>query len=268
MINSLTDFYKFAYTLQPHQERAIKRLDSTNRLLLYHGLGAGKSLATLAAAERTGLPLTMIGPAAIKENIPKEMAKHKIKLQTQPKVYTYAKPPTTDPGGLVAIDEIQNLGRVSAQRSKIPDLIKGEKTMLLSGTPIRNYPEELIPLLRGLDIKAGRDPATFRKSFIKEIKQKPGFFAAMFKGIKPGIKYEAQNLPILKRALQGKVDYHMPSKEGYPSTSTEEINVVMTPEQNAAYKMALKKQPSLAYKIRKGIAPSKTEAKHLNAFLA
>lgn len=41
--------------LQPHQQRILDRLKSGDkRLLLYHGLGSGKSLSSLAAAEAAG----------------------------------------------------------------------------------------------------------------------------------------------------------------------------------------------------------------------
>ena len=41
--------------LQPHQQRIIDRMSAGDkRLLLYHGLGSGKSLSSLAAAEAAG----------------------------------------------------------------------------------------------------------------------------------------------------------------------------------------------------------------------
>jgi hypothetical protein len=258
-------FLKEAYTLQPHQERAIKRLSKTDKLLLYHGLGSGKTLTGLAAAEKLKKPLTVVGPASLKGTFPKERKKHKVKVEPS-KIYTYHKPPKKG-NGIVFFDEAHRMGRLESQRSKLTDIVKGKKTILSTGTPIRNYPHELIPLLRGLGIPAGRDVKAFQGAFIKEIKENPGMFARFFRGVKPGVKYEAKNLPVLRKALTKKVDYHMPKRLNYPGVSEENINVVMTPEQHAAYKMSLKGKPGLAYKIRKGMAPSKTEARQLNAFL-
>lgn len=257
-------FLKEAYKLQPHQERALKRLDKTDKLLLYHGLGSGKTLTGLAASEKYQEPLNVIGPASLKYNFPKERAKHKIKAPPS-QISTYTKPKEGE--GITFFDEAHRMGRLESKRSHLPDEIKGKKTIFATGTPIRNYPRELIPLLRGLGVKAGRDVNAFRGAFIKEVKENPNLYARFFKGVKPGVHYEAKNLPVLKKALTKKVDYHAPSQIGYPSVSQEDINVVMTPEQYSAYKMSMKGHPGLAYKIRKGISPSKSESKNLNAFL-
>lgn len=263
-MNSLRiGFLKEAYKLQPHQQRAIDKLDKTDQLLLYHSLGSGKTLTSLAAGKKFKLPIEVVGPASLKHNFPKEKKKHNIKTPSE--TYTYSKPPE-EGKGLVVFDEAHRMGRMESKQSKYPDTIKGKKTLFMTGTPLRNYPSELIPLLRGLDLNVPRDREKFRKNFIEEVKKSPGLWGRI-RGVKPGVEYKAKNLKYLEKALKGKVDYHKATKENFPSVNEQMIEVEMTPEQQDAYDMALKGNPSMLYKLRKGIAPSKSEARNLNAFL-
>lgn len=251
--------------LQEHQARAIDRLKKEDALLLYHALGSGKSFTALGAADELGLPLDVIGPAALKHNFPKEKEKHRVKAKLR--IGTYSKP-IDDPNGILAYDEAHRMGRVGSKRSQYPENIKGKKTLFMTGTPVRNHPSELIPILRGLGIDISRDPKKFRQKFIEEINKKPPFLASILRGVKPGVQYKAKNIEELKKMVEGKVDYYKPPSDNYPSVKKELIEVEMTPEQNAAYQMALKQNPSILYKIRKGLHPSKTESKKMNAFLS
>ena len=266
MDKALHVFNKYAAD-QPHQARVLKKLEKKDHFLLYHSLGSGKTYTALRAGEKFKKPVTVIGPAALKHNFPKERLKHKIKGEGS--YYSYNKPPTKNVSkDVVVFDEAHRMGRTESQRSHYPDKIKGKKTLLLSGTPIRNEPAELIPLLRGLNINIGRDKKRFNQAFIQETKQKPGFFARVFKGIKPGTVKRGKNLGVLRKALRGKVDYHAPTKDkNYPSVINERIETTMSKKQQAAYKMVMKEDPDLKYKIRHGIAPSKTESSRMNAFL-
>lgn len=257
-------FRKTAYKLQPHQERALRKFEKSDKLLLYHGLGSGKTLTALVAGEKAKKPVTVIGPAALKHNFPGERRKHGVK--TRLKYYSYAKPPKKKEHEILVFDEAHRMGRVEAKRSKYPDVYKGKKTLLMTGTPIRNEPRELVPILRGLGIPMARDVATFKKAFIQETKQHPSIVGRL-RGVKPGIIRGGKNLGALKRTVKGKVDYHAPSKEDYPEVTSKRVEVEMGPGQFKAYRMALKGQASLAYKIKHGIAPSKAESRRLNAFM-
>ena len=240
---------KYAYELQEHQQRVINKLQKQDNLLVYHTPGSGKTLTTLAAAEQLKEPLTVIGPASLRNNFNKEKLKHHSKTDVH--TYTYSKPPTK-PEGIVAFDEAHAMGRQGTQRSQYPDYIHGKKTMFLTGTPIRNDPSELIPIMRGLGIHVNKDPKQFNEEYIAQIKKSPGFFARVFKGVEPGVEYHAKNLNKLKKQLRGKVDYYEPSTENYPKSEEHDIEVEMTKEQESAYDMALKQNPSLRYKIQHG----------------
>lgn len=252
-------------TLKPHQERVLNRLEDEDAVLVYHGLGSGKTLTSLSAADKYNLPLNVVGPASLKHNFPKEKEKHDIESKVD--VSTYNKP-VSFPESLLVFDEAHRMGRPESKRSHYPDTMKGRKTLFMTGTPIRNHPSELIPLMRGLNINIPRDSKVFNSKFIDEIKNNPGIIASIFRGVKPGVEYKAKNLDQFKDLLKNKVDYHTNSTEDYPEVKSSVIETEMTPKQNEAYEMALKQQPSLAYKIRNGIDPSKAESRRLNAFLS
>ena len=62
--------------LQPHQERVEgEASEGPIRKLLYHGLGSGKTLTALAAAEARNTPYTAAMPASLRENFRGEQAK-------------------------------------------------------------------------------------------------------------------------------------------------------------------------------------------------
>ena len=159
---------------------------------------------------------------------------------------------------------------MQTQRSHLADTIHGGKNLYLTGTPIKNAPSELIPLLRSLGIKTPRDAEKFNHHYIKLEKTHPGFIRSVINTVldreTPTIQ-KAQNLGELKSLLKGKVDYYKPSSEGYPTTKERDINVDMTPTQEAAYKMVVKQHPDMAYKVRYGLNPKKSESGRMNAFL-
>ena len=264
MKTPLLDGIRKAAGLHPHQQRAIDKLDNVDRLLLYHGLGSGKTLTSIAAAENLGLPMTVVAPASVKPHFARERKKHG--LNARIKAHSYAKPPSRAPG-LLVFDEAHRMGRMESKRSRYPDSIQGRKMLMMTGTPIRNEPAELIPLLRGLGVDIPRDKQKFDKQFVENIKVNPNILARIFKGIKPGNVRRAKNLDVLEEMVAGKVDYHAGNTEHFPSTEEERIEVGMTPLQEKAYKMALRGNAGLSYKIKHGLPPSKTESGRMNAFL-
>lgn len=251
--------------LKQHQQRVVDKLKHNDAVLVYHGMGSGKTYTALSAGKQLNQPINVIGPASIKHNFEKEKLKHKV--NTPVATYTYNKPPSYVKGGLTVFDEAHRMGALNTQRSHLVDTLKGNKTLLLTGTPIRNKPSEIIPLMRGLGVNIPRDEKRFDEQFIGHEYQRPGFIDRVFRGIKPGVIPKAKNLDKLKKDLAGKVDYYKPTQEGYPSSSEKDIVVEMSEQQEDAYRMALKQNPTLGYKIKKGIAPSKSESSQMNAFL-
>ena len=79
---SRASLFKFAAlmagtSLQPQQERiADTGDDESRRMLIYHTLGSGKTLAALAAGDRAGEPMTAITPAAVRPQFEGEYGKY------------------------------------------------------------------------------------------------------------------------------------------------------------------------------------------------
>ena len=256
--------------LQPHQERAARKLDRSGGLLVYHGLGSGKTLTSLAATQ--GERTDVVVPAALRGNYQKEVQKHT--TGHHPNVMSYegaVKSPGT--GDSLVIDEAHNLGDVSSKRTQamMRQAPGYSKRMLLTGTPIKNRPSELAPLMsivRG-DRAMPTDPKKFDEQFIQEEMHEPGFFAKHFRGAKPGVTYRIKNQDKFQKLVEGYTDYHAPSSENFPSVSHELIETPMSKEQNNYYNFAMGKAgPALRWKIKSGLPPSKSEAKSLNAFLS
>lgn len=258
-----------ALELKRHQQRIADKLRDNDAVLAYHGLGSGKTLSALNAGEQLNMPIKVVGPASLRSNFEKERKKHRVRANVQS--YTYNKPPMdVSQKDLLVFDEAHRMGQMGTKRSRLPDKLRGGKTIYLTGTPIRNAPEELIPLMRGLGVKTPRDAKKFNEHYIKMESQYPGLIKAIGMEIRgekwPQIPH-AQHLGELKSLLRGKVDYYRPSMEGYPSVREHTIAVDMSVPQEHAYKLALREHPDIAYKVNNGIAPTKAESRRMNAFL-
>ena len=69
-------FFKIAEpVLLSHQEDALSKLDDSDKVLLYHGMGSGKTLTALEAANKLDREAIVVGPASLKDNFSKEKEK-------------------------------------------------------------------------------------------------------------------------------------------------------------------------------------------------
>lgn len=255
--------------LQPHQVRAISRIKSEPSVLLYHGLGSGKTLSSIAAGEALGGRKEVIVPASLRENYKKELSKF---VKGTPKGYdikSYQKATAEglSPAELTIFDEAHRMGRAGTQVSQLPKQISG-KSVFLTGTPIRNEPVELMPLLKAIseDRKPPQSGKAFEDTFVGSRKVSPGFFKQYILGVRPGSEAFIKNKAYLSRLVRGRVDYHAAAGE-YPTVNVEQVDVEMTPEQSNIYNALMRANPALAYKVRYNLPPSKQESRGLNAFL-
>lgn len=257
--------------LGEHQKRVKKKLDKSDALLLYHGLGSGKTLSSIAATE--GQPADVVVPAALRPNYRKEVKK--FTTGESPRNIMSYEAATSDGlqgGHSLVLDEVQRLNNAASKRTQA--VIKAapsyKKRILLSGTPIRNYPHELAPILRVLSPKDKRvplDEKEFQNRFIAEKPVKPGFIARL-RGAKPGIENTPKNLGLLRDVVKGKVDYFAPPKEGYPSRADRIETVPMSSEQADIYNYVTRNaNPAIALKVRLNLPLSKKEQQSLNVFM-
>jgi SNF2 family DNA or RNA helicase len=268
---------KIAQSMQalPHQERVLEKLKSNKGVLVYHGLGSGKTFAAINSAKELQLPILAITPASLRENFKKEIQKSGFTGQYRVVSYEEAVKQSQDPEfldyaskAMVIYDEAHRMGREDSQRSKLPGVIPSNKTMLLTGTPIRNRPTELVPLLKAIGVEnVPTSAGDFKDRFVGQEMEMPGFFGTIT-GAGPVMKTKAKNLSLLTKYIAGKVDYYESSdKDEYPEVTEETIKVPMTPKQDVTYKMMTSANPSLAYKVQYGIPPDKTEVSKMQSFL-
>lgn len=261
--------------LKPHQIRAIEKLKASGGLLAAHGLGSGKTLTSIAAAEELGLPIEAIVPAPLVANYQKELEKHLEEPPEDARVRSYQKvvrSPDIRPDALAVLDEahrIRNVG-TSVERLVARQAAEAKARLLLTGTPVFNNPADLAPLL---NTAAGKqilpnDPRAFNERFVGEREISPGVFARL-RGVQASKVPTLRNRHELVRAARGYVDVYQGGGEGFPQRIDEEHEVTMSPMQREIYRYHEGKIPwVVAYKMRHNMPLSKAESNNLNKFQA
>lgn len=141
--------------LQPHQIKAIeKALESHRRgLIIAHGLGSGKTLTSIAIADKLGKPTDVIVPASLVDNYQKEIDKH-TKNPVPFNVLSIQRAmlhPDELTGETLIVDEAHRLRNEKAQSYDFIDQLPHSKKILLTGTPIYNNPVDAANLINILD---------------------------------------------------------------------------------------------------------------------
>jgi SNF2 family DNA or RNA helicase len=262
--------------LQPHQARVVEKIKREDQpgLVVAHGLGSGKTLTSIAAQEALGVPADIIVPAALQENYLKEVAKHvtgKTPARYLQSMQNLAVKGTRPDADMMIVDEAHRMRDPGSKTYKTISKNEAKKRLLLTASPFYNHPADIAPLI---NVAAGdrilpADPTEFELRHVRSKTVSPGFWGSL-RGVKPG------SVPTLNRASEkelrkvfGKwVDYYKSQERDYPSVKRETVRVDMTPEQVKIYDALIGNAPSwVAYKIKKGLPPSKAESQQLNAFL-
>jgi len=262
--------------LQEHQQRVLDKLKTdVAGLILVHGLGSGKTLSSIAAAEELGFDADVVVPASLRENYRKEIAKftegdskdYSLKSYNEVASNEFALSPKEKQ--LLILDEAHRLRERSTKATKA---IEGSspsynKRLLLTGTPIINRPDDLVALLNIVSGDSSLNSEKFKEDFIAHKRVSPGFFARLM-GVKDGSIPVVKNPNKFKKKFSRFFDFHGGSTDEFPEVEEEKIQVEMDPLQQEIYDGLLDKNPILAYKVRKNLPPSKTESRQLNAFLS
>lgn len=260
--------------LLPHQERVVQRLQSQPGLVVAHGLGSGKTLSAIAAADATGLPTTVVVPAALQANYKKELEKHRKEKATGVDISSLqqlsrSKLPPDLSKNLLIIDEAHRLREPSGKGRQIFNKLPSNKRLLLTGSPLYNHPADLASLvnLASREHLLPSDRAGFEHAFTRKERTNPGFFARL-RGVKPSERRVIKNVRPLQNILNKWVDYHEGGADEFPRSTSNIIKVPMSPLQQNVNDALLDKAPFwVRYKIKNGLPPSKQEASQLNAFL-
>lgn len=261
--------------LQDHQQRVADRVSGDDpRLLVYHGLGSGKSLSAIAAAELARRNSTsqygILVPASLKQNFEKEIKK--FTQNSNPEVMSFTgaalgKQFKEQPETLI-MDEAARLRnpQAASTQAAIQAAQKAKRVLLLTGTPITNEPSDIASLLSMLHGKT-ITPQQFNQQFVGEKKVRPGLLGWL-RGVKPGTKPIVRNERKLRQLLEGKVDYQ-PSKTPEGVNVNEEIvKVPLSPAQQKIQKaIRTKIPPGFLWKLDQEFPLSKDELAKLNSFM-
>lgn len=260
---------------QEHQQRIADKLTTDNpRLLLYHGLGTGKSLASILGAETAKQKFNsdygVVAPASLRENFAKEI--DKFTTGSDPEIMSYTglalgKQFKKQPETLI-VDEAHRLRTPTSAATKgVADAaLKAKRLMLLSGSPIVNKPSDLaVPL--SLLTKKPISPDQFEERFLGFESVDPGFINRM-QGIKPGEIPVVKNEQELRDLLKGHVDYQPGKTPEGVDIKEETINVPLSSEQ-LKIQEAIRKQIPLKFlwKLDREFPLSRQEVEKLNAFM-
>ena len=265
--------------LQPHQQRVVDKLKNQSGLVVAHGMGSGKTLASLAVMDNLGMKANVVTPAALKNNYKKEYDKHTINA---PSIHQEGLENIARKGGipnveaqknpLLIVDEAHNIRDPSTKANAAIKKInnKAEKSLFLTGTPMYNHPSDISTLVNmaAREKLLPENKVDFENKYVYNKEVKPSFLQGL-QGIKPGTvpvlnKFQKDNL---QQILNKWVDYQPSSKENFPSVTEEDIKVPMTKSQLALYDAIIGQAPPwLAAKIKAGLPPDKKESRDLNAF--
>lgn len=264
--------------LQPHQQRVVDKIQQPDQpgLVVAHGLGSGKTLTSIAAQEALGLDADVVTPAALRTNYAKEVAKHtkgtklNRNLQSLQGVASRRESPANP---LMIVDEAHRIREMGTKTNQVIRGNTAQKRLLLTASPFYNHPADIAPLINvaaGQNVMPG-DRAEFSKRYIHERKISPGFWGRV-RGVAPGTVEELnpKKAPEVRQHFGKWVDYHATKKDdpNFPAVERADIKVPMSRQQLKFYDTALDKAPFwVSYKIKKGLPPSKQEAKQLNAFM-
>lgn len=261
--------------LQPHQKRIQDKAEENEqagiptRMLLYHQLGSGKSLSSIAAGEKLG-PYTAIAPAALRPNYEKELTKFTDR-QNPVDVASYnslaAGYEPQNPNTLI-FDEAQRLrtddSKATQQAFNLSQ--KAKNVLLLSGTPIVNGPEDLAPMLSMIEGKKV-DPKELASRYSDTQEVEPTWWNYLM-GNKPGTHYGVKNEDELRDRLAGKVDFHA-AKESPVDVNNERHEVELSPEQAMIYRGFWKDVPWLTrWRMNNDYALEPKELARMKSFLA
>lgn len=261
--------------LQDHQQRIADKITGEDpRLLVYHGLGSGKSLSAIAAAEAAkkiyGDDYGIAVPASLRGNFQKEV--DKFTTGSDPEIMSYTglgmgKKFKTPPDTLI-MDEAARLRNPAAAstRAATEAARQAKRLMLLTGTPITNEPSDLASLLSMLHNKQ-ISPEQFEEKYVGYRKVGPGWMGWL-RGAKPGEKAYVKNEDEFRKLLKGKVDYQ-PSKtpEGV-NVNEEVVRVPLSPaQQKIQNAVRTRIPPGFLWKLDQEFPLSRDELAKLNSFL-
>lgn len=264
-------------TLQPHQQverdqaaAAAAAGDPYRRLLVWQ-VGTGKTIGALAAADALGGPAAVVAPAAVR---PAFRAESQRVLGHQLPVVSYqqAAAGRAPPADTLVVDEAQRLtSPASTQARAVADQARAARNViLLSGTPVRNAPSELAPLVSILTNQP-LSADEFNARFVGTERHRPGGLLGWLRGEPAVDRPVLKHTEDLKALLRGKVDYYenaTPPPGAPASVRTEDVESELTPAQARLYEGMWGRIPFLTrWKLKWDYPLTDAELARTRAFL-
>jgi SNF2 family DNA or RNA helicase len=197
-------------TLTNYQEELKKKLSGQHGVLVNWGLGSGKSIGAIAAADQFG-ETRVVTPASLRGNFKKEIKSFKPTNRFSVESYEHLvnHPDVSDK--VMILDEGHRLRTSGSRRSQTAQALtnKARKVLLLTGTPIQNKPHEIAPLV---NIAAGHqvlptDEKVFNYHYTRHDVDNPGIIRRMF-GAKQKDVVHAINLKDFSKRVSPYISYH------------------------------------------------------------
>jgi superfamily II DNA or RNA helicase len=220
-----------------HQIRCVDWLKKHNGLVLYHSMGSGKTITSLAMVYQFKYPIIIISTKASRKNFQDDIKKMGLDV-SRIQILTYQKvTKMIMDGGLdfsdysIIIDEAHHLRTgTKLQSILITECIKAKKIVLLTGTIFYNSLTDLSVLVNMIkrDEVLPETNKEFKFFFWDDIFEAPG------------------SVDTLKERIQGTISYFKKSQDiHYPKSFTTYIKVDMSNGQISEYRHYLKKILSL-----------------------
>lgn len=273
------------YKLQDHQSRVSKKVSGGQSVLAAHSLGSGKTLTSLDSArailEKNKKDRALfVVPAPLRNNLAKEMDKHKIDPEIRKRIDVDSYEGATNrvehykskQYALMVMDEAHRVRNPGLRSSAVRDIANSARQrLLLTGTPIYNQRSDIAKVINttaGHEVMP-EDARKFDDAFITKTVVKPGMLMRIL-GVTPGEKLSVKNKAMLRRIgkeYMDRFDAMQSMKQDFPDRTDELIHVDMSPQQLRAYQYAEGTIPlPLRLKIRMNLPLDKKEAQNLNAF--
>ena len=173
--------------LKPHQTKVVKYMKDTDSrgIILFHGLGSGKTITSIAISKIYDKKVIVIVPASMRTQWVPELKKMNVDMKKY-KVLSYEGFLSMVESGelpsledhVVLVDEAHRIrsptGKIS---STIVDMLQtAEKVILLTGTPMVNTPVDICPLvnaIEGSDIMPTSEKLFKEKFYLLQSKSPP-----------------------------------------------------------------------------------------------
>ena len=220
-----------------YQIKCVNWLKKHDGLILYHSMGSGKTITSLAMVYQHKYPIIIISTKASRKNFQDDIKKMNLDI-TRIQILTYQKVIKLIMDGQldfanysVIIDEAHHLrSGTKLQSILITECIKAKKIVLLTGTIFYNSLTDLSILVNIIkrDEILPETNKEFKFFFWDDIYEAPG------------------SVDILKERIEGTISYFKKQKDShYPESYTNYIKVDMSNAQISEYRHYLKKILSL-----------------------